>query len=59
MAALITMESSTRVTYNPLGQRRSTLCFTSRAVIRVGDPASRGGKVLDRCAQHFIMMASQ
>lgn len=48
MAALITMESSTRVTHNPLGQRGSTLCFMSRALIRVGDPTSQGGKVLDR-----------
>jgi uncharacterized Zn-binding protein involved in type VI secretion len=43
------------VSYNPLGQRRSTKGFMSKRVIRVGDPISHGGKVVACSAPHFTV----
>ena len=55
MVTPITEESSTRFSYNQLGQRRSTWDFTIKRVIRVGDLTSHGGKVLASGAPHFTV----
>lgn len=52
MITPITVESSTRFSYNPLGQRRSIQGFMSKRVIRVGDPTNHCGRMRTSGALH-------